>query len=504
MFSRNIPDHLIRNIPGEHGINELLRYILDLTSSLANNEVVFDALKELKVIDELASKHAHLLMLIFSDWKTGDEINYARWKMIPETFRKQVVSEIVKNKDLLRKFIHFWKRSTYISWISADFLLKKKYFNPKKALEAKPYCNMTIPNCTKGFELKHSLYKEDFWNNSYGWHCAKCPLNVYKDTDGNIECKLCTYPLRTDEDRVICFDPYTVVYLQMFDSTLITLFVFSTINGISILFTMLWFWRFRETPIVKNANRNVTMLHLLSHLVLSITPVFLFLGKPYQTICLARPLIIGICFTINVSVNLGKTQKLHLIFMSKTLHSESKKRLIDAIEFIVISVLVILDVFIFVTTFINQTIEVIFTIDENSTTKEMTCNNNGDIIVHLSFVLILVLANGIQAVRSRKLPSHFKETTHVIYSSFISMVALGSLVIIYFLQTKELTKSLVLAFSVSILNSIHFGLIYYYKMYVMIFKPDLNTKAAFNARRKQRFDARFESTMTAVTSLKRE
>ena len=80
------------------------------------------------------------------------------------------------------------------------------------------------------------------------------------------------------------------------------------------------------------------------------------------------------------------------------------------------------------------------------------------------------------------------------------MVVLAALVIIYLMQKNELTKSMVLAFSVSILNSINFVLIYSYKMYVMIFKPDLNTREAFNARRKKKFDARFEASLTVTTT----
>ena len=145
-------------------------------------------------------------------------------------------------------------------------------------------------------------------------------------------------------------------------------------------------------------------------------------------------------------------------------------------------------------TYVNQSVEVIFAIDERYVTKEMNCNNNGDIIVHLSFVSILVLANGIQAVRSRKLPSHFKETTHVIYSSFISIMVLGAVAAIYFLQKKSTTKNLVLAFSILILNTIHFVLIYSYKLYIMIFKPELNTKATFNKKRQSKFNKRFDES----------
>ena len=31
-----------------------------------------------------------------------------------------------------------------------------------------------------GKELKRSLFKEELWDNSYGWHCALCAPETYK------------------------------------------------------------------------------------------------------------------------------------------------------------------------------------------------------------------------------------------------------------------------------------------------------------------------------------
>ncbi|XP_066914590.1 uncharacterized protein [Clytia hemisphaerica] len=478
----------IINIPGEHAINEFLGYVYELTKKLVNNKWVFSALENTGVIADLAQKHENVLKLLLKDWKTGDQLSFDDWKQIPEAFRKQIAVEISQNRILIKKFIQYWKQSTYLNIVTPEDLLAMRVYSPKKALEAKPYCNMTIPRCSKGFELKHSLYKEEFWNNSYGWHCAKCPPMTYKNTKGNSECQPCIVPLQTDEARITCFDPYTAEYLQLYSLIGLTVVIVSLLNAMVILATLAAFIKHRQTPIVKHANRKMTLLHLTSHFILSAVPMALFIGKPTKITCILRPIIIGICFTVNVSVNLAKTQKLYLIFTSKTLHSQNKKRLIDAVEFMIIFIALLLDISICVISLSNRTHEVAFTLVNLDFIREVTCTSNEDIIVHLSFVLILVLANGIQAVRSRKLPSHFKETTHVIYSSFISMVVLAALATIYFLQKRSTTRNIVLAFSVLLLNAIHFGLIYSYKMYIIMFKPELNTVAVLNKRRKRKFD----------------
>ena len=129
----------------------------------------------------------------------------------------------------------------------------------------------------------------------------------------------------TDSLRKTCYDPFITDYTERFllgiGITVITILKF-----VSILYTMVTFLRFRDTPMVKHANRNMTILHLLSHFILSIVPIALFLGEPNRITCLLKPISIGVCFTISVSFNLAKTQKLNLIFSSKTNAFRGKKK----------------------------------------------------------------------------------------------------------------------------------------------------------------------------------
>ena len=165
------------------------------------------------------------------------------------------------------------------------------------------------------------------------------------------------------------------------------------------------------------------------------------------------------------------------------------------IEWVIISVLSIIDLCLSAVLYISGPVEVEYVYHNHKLIKESTCNNNLNIIVQLCFVLLLVLANGVQAFRSRKLPSHFKETTHVIYSSFISILVISAATTVYFLQRMSTTRNHVLAISILNLNAIHFALIYLYKLYVILFKPHWNTISAFNQRRKIKFDKNF-SKMT--------
>uniref|UniRef100_A0A7M5WLA8 G-protein coupled receptors family 3 profile domain-containing protein n=1 Tax=Clytia hemisphaerica TaxID=252671 RepID=A0A7M5WLA8_9CNID len=117
--------------------------------------------------------------------------------------------------------------------------------------------------------------------------------------------------------------------------------------------------------------------------------------------------------------------------------------------------------------------------------------NNTSVVIQLFFVLLLVLANGIQAFRARKLPSHFKETNHVIYSSFTTVLLIAASTGIYFAQKSFNVKDRVLWISIHLLNALNFLLIYIYKMFVMLFKPQRNTTEAFNEKRTKRINNQF-------------
>ena len=191
-------------------------------------------------------------------------------------FGKIIVTQIASHRGLLKQLIIFWKKSNYVGLLSPEKLLKQPYYNPKKALESKPHCELTIPQCGKGTELKHSLFEEENWDNSYGWHCELCPPLTYKYNDGNSECKPCEKPLTTDDLRTQCFDPFQTDYAEISSPLGAVICCISGLNVLTILFTMATFIRFRDTPMVKHANQKMTILHLASHLLLSIAPTFMF------------------------------------------------------------------------------------------------------------------------------------------------------------------------------------------------------------------------------------
>ena len=363
-----------------------------------------------------------------------------------------------------------------------------------------PRCEITKPVCGAGHYLHHGVYLQSPWIRNYGWHCRLCDENSYKEDTGNTECKPCHYPYTTNALKTTCYDPYTSFYLSLTDPLSYGIFVTSNLSLLLIISTMLIFVRYRDTPIVKQANRPMTALQLTSHLVLSILSIYLITVPPSTGQCFFTPIIAGLSLTTAVSINLAKTQKVYTIFRKKThRHSVGQKRLLGLLDWVVVSILLGIDACILIISYSDLNPEIQYRYIESDFTKVVTCNNDTHTIIQLFFVLLIILTNGIQAIRARGLPSYFKETTHVIYSSFISVVLLIAATGIYFAQKGLVTKDKILVLSIQTLNILNFLLVYSYKLYIIMFKPNKNTTAAFNQKRKAAFDKRFSRSSTVIS-----
>ena len=481
-------DLRVRDVPGEHALNEILYILTEFEYTIVNGThgriviIINSAPLALKLM---------VKQYVTVPYDIVKPFTIEMWFSISFETRQFIAKILSTNKDFVNNLLEIWKIQNYLEERSTQSMLEAQYFNPRIALEAQPYCNLTIPVRGVGSELTHGMFHEENWTNSYGWHCRKCVSETYKDSVGDSPCQPCSYPLTTDERKISCYDPFTNHYIGLGSSFGNIILMSATFCMFSILFTSLVFLKNRNTPIVKHANRPMTLLQLVSHLSLCVTSILLFVGRPTSFKCLLRPLITGLLFTVTVSVNLAKTQKLLVIFGSKRRHTHHEVKMIGMLEWIVVVFSLLLDVSLLVVSLTRGRAEVQYIYHDHTLVREMVCKNNTVLIIQLSYVLFLVLINGIQAVRSRTLPSHFKETTHVIYSSFVSILLLSGVCAVYFTQKQFVVKEAILVSATLALNALHFLLIYSYKIFIVLFRPSQNTLAAFNTKRANKINQHF-------------
>ena len=401
----------------------------------------------------------------------------------------RIISSIMKRQEVTTFLIDFWKKTYYIENVSEQKLLNQYTFNPSSALKARPFCEEKKPLCGAGEELVHSFYKEQYWASSYGWNCKQCQQNFYKETTGNeLKCKPCLYPNTVNKNHTLCYDPFTKITFQLYQPLSIAIIITpSVLMATLTILTMIVFLIKRNTPIVLSANRRMTAIQLCTHLLLFTGSMLLFQDTTRE-LCIGRQVFLGIAFSVTISINISKSQKLYMIVGKQILMSKSEIFLTNASEWLIILIVLIVNTLLQSLSFINNTVTVETKYHDKMLFKESYCSNDTTISAQLFMAAVLSICNGIQGFRARGLPSQFRETNHVIYSSFISSVAFIAATTVYLASKKLVDRSFIILLITLIFNATHFLLLYGYKVIVMVFQPHKNTKGAVAKKRLQKMN----------------
>ena len=487
---KDLVDDIIYDLPGSMGLNTLFHYVHHLADHFLTNDFV-ERITKFYSLDEIKRHLIESNPTRFS-LLNRTNISLALWKTLPDSYKKNIFQELRFTRELISAYLKFWKDLFYLDLLKVEKVFLLGVLNPTVALEAKPFCHLTIPQCDPGTQLLHTYYTEPEWNRSYGYHCKKCPSGFYKKTKGNRKCIACPDYQRSTRDRKSCYDPYKSIYLKFNDSVaMLTYIIVSIFHGIFMIFTLFIFYRQQHTPLVRASNRNVSFVQIATHIILTFTPLLIFSGVPTVAQCTARPITIGLLFSVTIAVNFGKTQKVLHVFGTLTRMSRKQVLLTKATEIFVILFIVLVDTCVLIVTLIvsdetSVSITYYKMMRGQALVKEYQCSNNDSVLVQYGFVFVVILTNAVQGIRARNLPSHYRETMYVIYASFTSSIILIASAAIYLSQSSVHARTVVLFFTSLALNISHFLLIYVYKVMVLLCYANLNRSSVFRRRRQQK------------------
>ncbi|KAM3936976.1 vomeronasal type-2 receptor 26-like [Leptodactylus fuscus] len=145
------------------------------------------------------------------------------------------------------------------------------------------------------------------------YDCIPCPEGEFTNHSESKDCRRCPEDEWPNEGKNNCvvrdyeFFSYETDVLSSVFSTISILLSLITVSIIGI-FTL-----FRNTPIVRANNRNLSFI-LLSSLIFSLLSVFLFIGRPVDITCMVRQICFGTFFTVAVSSVLAKTIIVYIAF----------------------------------------------------------------------------------------------------------------------------------------------------------------------------------------------
>ncbi|XP_053303957.1 vomeronasal type-2 receptor 26-like [Spea bombifrons] len=308
------------------------------------------------------------------------------------------------------------------------------------------------------------------------YECVPCSDGEISELTDSESCQKCPDDEWPDDRKIKCI-PKTYSFLSYKDDIIAQIF-----TCISILFSCVTcfilgiFVYFRETPIVKSNNRNLSFL-LLVCIMLSFLCVFLFLGSPVDITCRLRQTTFGIIFSIAVSSLLAKTIMVCIAFKAIKPGSHWKKwlgmKVSNSIVLICSSVQVLISV---LWLSISPPFQE-FDMYTYNAVIIVQCNEGSVFAFYsmLGYMGILASVSFILAYMVRSLPDSFNEAKYISFSMLVFCSVWIAMIPAYLSSKGKDMVSVeifaILASSAGILSCIFFP-----KCYIMLRKPEMNTR----------------------------
>ncbi|KAM5336792.1 extracellular calcium-sensing receptor isoform 1-T4 [Glossophaga mutica] len=306
------------------------------------------------------------------------------------------------------------------------------------------------------------------------FECVECPDGEYSDETDASACDKCPDDFWSNENHTSCIAK-EIEFLSWTEPFGIALTLLAVLGIFLTAFVLGVFIKFRNTPIVKATNRELSYLLLFSLLCCFSSSLF-FIGEPQDWTCCLRQPAFGISFVLCISCILVKTNRVLLVFEAKIPTSFHRKWWGLNLQFLLV----------FLCTFMQIVICVIwlYTAPPSSYRNHeledeiifITCHEGS--LMALGFLIgytcLLAAICFFFAFKSRKLPENFNEAKFITFSMLIFFIVWISFIPAY----ASTYGKFVSAVEVIAILAASFGLlacIFFNKVYIILFKPSRNT-----------------------------
>ncbi|XP_039454169.1 extracellular calcium-sensing receptor-like [Oreochromis aureus] len=305
--------------------------------------------------------------------------------------------------------------------------------------------------------------------------CVPCAEGTIANLTGAADCTPCPKEYWSNDRKDECI-PRTIEFLKYHEPMGIALTLVSLLGASLSLATMVVFINYRETPVIKASNFELSSFLLFSLFLCFLCPLT-FIGMPTVWTCMLRHTAFGVTFALCISCVLGKTIVVVTAFKATFPGNKVAGQFGHAQQRIIVCSCTLIQI---VTCVLWLTLNppyphMLFTYSNRMIALE--CNTGSEFAFYavLGYIGILAIICLILAFMARKLPDNFNEAKLITFSLLIFCAVWITFIPAYVSSPGKFT----VAVEIFAILSSAFGLlicIFAPKCYIIFLKPEKNTK----------------------------